>query len=111
LATVFAPRGPGAHELTHWRNGDPLAAAWIKGVALLLYVLDEIARRLIGGTRDRPLQWLPRAILWLVLVAVSGLSRPMQAAGNRRAELLCDAAAHAAGHSDWPTTNASRPVR
>jgi Zn-dependent protease with chaperone function len=89
-----------AHELAHWRRGDPIAAAWIKGVALPLYLLHEIARRLIGGTRNRPLQWLMRAILWSVLVTVSGIVRPMQAAGNRRAEYLCDAAAYAAGHGE-----------
>jgi len=89
-----------AHELAHWRRGDPIANAWIKGIALPLYLLHEIARRLIGGTRNRPLQWLMRAILWSVLVTVSGIVRPMQAAGNRRAEFLCDAAAYAAGHGE-----------
>jgi Zn-dependent protease with chaperone function len=89
-----------AHELAHWRRGDPIAAAWIKGVALPLYLLHEIARRLIGGTRNRPLQWVLRAVLWSVLVTVSGIVRPMQAAGNRRAEFACDAAAYRAGHGE-----------
>jgi len=89
-----------AHELAHWRRGDPIANAWIKGVALPLYLLHEIARRLIGGTRYRPLQWLLRAVLWSVLVTVSGLIRPMQAAGNRASEFAADKAAYAAGHGD-----------
>jgi len=89
-----------AHELAHWRNGDAIAVAWIKGVALPLYVLHELAYRLVRGVRYRPLQWLLRSILWSVLVTVSYLVRPCQSAGLRRAEYAADAAAMAAGHGD-----------
>lgn len=89
-----------AHELAHWRRGDATAQAWTKGVAAPLYVLHEIAHRLIRGARWRPVQWLLRSVLWSVLVTVKFIVRPALAKGLRDSEFHADDAAAQAGHGE-----------
>lgn len=89
-----------AHELVHWRHGDPIAMAWAKGVALPLYLLYELATRLLQVSRTRPLQWLIRFLLWSVMVTVKGVVIPLQAKTWREAEYRADAGAAGAGYAE-----------
>lgn len=90
-----------AHELAHWANGDPVARSFAKGVALPLYIMYEIATRLLNATnRIRPLQWLFRMLLWGVTTTVQGIVAPVQASAWRKEEYRADAAAAAAGYGE-----------
>jgi Zn-dependent protease with chaperone function len=93
-----ATAGVIAHELVHWRDGDAIAMAWARGVALPLYLLYELATRMLRATRWRPVQFSIRILLWPVLVTVHYGVIPIQAGVWRRAEYRADAIAAAAGY-------------
>jgi Zn-dependent protease with chaperone function len=89
-----------SHELVHWRNGDPISAAFLRGVAFPLYAVYASA----GWVRrraDHPvvtlLEWL---LLWPLLLTVKAFVMPMQAADARRAEFRADQGAVLAGYRD-----------
>jgi Zn-dependent protease with chaperone function len=71
---------------------------WSRGVALPLYLLFELATRLLRSTKSRPLQFTIRILLWPVLVTVHYGVIPIQAAVWRRAEYRADAIAAQAGY-------------
>lgn len=86
-----------AHELVHWRNGDAISAAFVRGVALPLYLVQAGAgwlRDRANGSVSRFLIWL---IFWPVFVTVQYLVVPMQAADSRQAEYRADEGAVRAG--------------
>lgn len=87
-----------AHELVHWRNGDPISAAFVRGVALPLYLVQASA----GWLRDRANNSLLRFLIWLVFwpvfITVQYFVVPMQAADSRQAEYRADEGAVRAGH-------------
>jgi Zn-dependent protease with chaperone function len=88
------------HELVHWRNGDPISAAFVRGVALPLYVVHGLAGwlvRVVGHPLFTVLIW---SILWPVLVTVKYVIMPLQAADTRRAEFRADRGAALAGYAD-----------
>lgn len=88
-----------AHELVHWRDGDAISMTWARGVALPLFVLYELANRMLHVARWRPVQFTIRVLLWPVLVTVNYFVIPVQAAYWRRQEYRADAAAAAAGYA------------
>lgn len=89
-----------SHELVHWRNADPVSAAFMRGVALPLYLIHAatgwLAKRL-GNSLGMLVLWV---VCWPVLVTVELLVMPMQAADARRAEEQADQGAVLAGHRD-----------
>jgi Zn-dependent protease with chaperone function len=87
-----------AHELAHWRDGDAIALAWGKGVALPLYLLYELATRLLRVVHNRPLHYLIRFLFWSVIVTTRYFVIPVQAGTWRAAEFRADAAAARAGY-------------
>lgn len=89
-----------AHELVHWRDGDAVAMAWARGVALPLYLLFELADRLLRFARWRPLSFLVRFLFWAVIVTVRRLVIPVQASTWRAAEFRADAIAAQAGYGE-----------
>jgi Zn-dependent protease with chaperone function len=89
-----------AHELVHWRDGDAISMVWARGVALPLYLLYELASRMLRSTRSRPVQFIIRVLLWPVLVTVRYGVIPIQASVWRRAEYRADAIAAAAGYGE-----------
>lgn len=89
-----------AHELVHWRDGDAIGMVWNRGVALPLYLLYELATRILRAAQSRPVQFTVRVLLWPVLVTVHYGVVPVQAAVWRRAEYRADAIAAAAGYGD-----------
>ena len=93
-----AVEGVIAHELGHWRNADSVSHTFVKGCGLPLYIMYEIAYRLVQASeRVRPLQWILRVLLWGVTTTVRFLVMPVQAQSWRTAELRADQAAAAAG--------------
>lgn len=87
-----------AHELVHWRDGDAIAMVWNRGVALPLYLLYELAVRILRSARSRPVQFTVRILLWPVLVTVHYGVIPIQAGSWQRAEYRADAVAAQAGY-------------
>jgi Zn-dependent protease with chaperone function len=89
-----------AHELVHWRDGDAIGMVWARGVALPLFLLYELATRMIQASRLRPVQFTIRVLLWPVLVTVRYGVIPIQASVWQAAEYRADATAAAAGYRD-----------
>ncbi len=89
-----------AHELVHWRDGDAVAMAWARGVALPLYLLYELASRLLSMARWRPLAFVVRFLFWSVIVTVRRLVIPVQASTWRAAEYRADAITAQAEYGD-----------
>lgn len=96
--TVIA--GVISHELVHWRNGDPISAAFVRGVALPLYLVHGMA----GWISERVNHPLATLLIWLVfwpvLVTVRFFIMPLQAADARQAEYRADQGAVLAGHGE-----------
>jgi len=87
-----------AHELVHWRNGDPISAAFVRGVALPLYLVQAGAGWLRDRARNSLLRFLVWTVFWPVFVTVRYVVVPMQAADSRQAEYRADEGAVLAGH-------------
>jgi Zn-dependent protease with chaperone function len=87
-----------AHELVHWRDGDAIGMVWARGVALPLYLLYELASRMLRSARARPVQFTIRMLLWPVLVTVRYGVIPLQARVWRDLEYRADAIVAAAGY-------------
>jgi Zn-dependent protease with chaperone function len=88
------------HELVHWRNGDPISAAFVRGVALPLYLVQAGGGWLRERARNSVLRFLVWLAFWPVFVTVRYFVVPMQAADSRRAEYRADEGAILAGHRD-----------
>lgn len=71
-----------------------------KGVALPLYLMHELAWRLLHRTRLRPLHMLIRVLFWSIIVTTRFLVIPIQARTWRDAEYAADRAAADAGYAD-----------
>lgn len=95
-----AVRGVIAHELAHWRWGDPIGSLMVKGVSLPLYLVYELAVKLdqVGSKATKLLMWVLSPILWGVQVCVKYVVAPVEAGASRRRELRADAAAMQAGY-------------
>jgi Zn-dependent protease with chaperone function len=87
-----------AHELVHWRNGDGISAAFVRGVALPLYLVQAGGGWLAARARNSVLRFLVWLAFWPVFVTVRYLVAPMQAADSRDAEFRADEGAVLAGH-------------
>lgn len=88
------------HELVHWRNGDPLSAAFVRGIALPLYLIHAGAGWLTGRTRHPFVLFGVWVVFWPVLLTVKYVIMPLQAVDTRRAEFRADQGAVLAGHRD-----------
>jgi Zn-dependent protease with chaperone function len=95
-----------SHELVHWRNGDPISAAFVTGVALPLYLVYEVLSRVTRGVQSElgtALMFAPLALLgwiafWPVMVTVKYIVLPLQSADVRRSEFRADQGAVLAGY-------------
>jgi len=95
-----------SHGLVHWRNGDPVGAAFVRGVALPLYwvyagirwLTHRVESRIALALAASPLILLMWTVFWPVVVTVRFVVMPMQAADTRRAEFRADQGAVRAGH-------------
>lgn len=87
-----------AHELVHWRNGDAISAAFVRGVGLPLYLVQAGGGWLAARARNSVLRFLVWIAFWPVFVTVRYFVAPMQAADSRRAEYRADEGSVLAGH-------------
>ncbi|MPZ28747.1 MAG: M48 family metalloprotease [Micromonosporaceae bacterium] len=89
-----------SHLLVHWRNGDPISAAFVRGAALPLYLVHGWAGW-AGRRVNHPLVSLVTwVVFWPVLLTVNQVIMPLQAVDVRRAEYRADQGAVLAGHRD-----------
>jgi Zn-dependent protease with chaperone function len=87
-------------EMVHWRHGHPLTRAWVRGVALPLALVYDLASWLFApttNTRARPLLFVFHILLWPVTVTVQYIMVPLQAKWWRRVTLEADATAARCG--------------
>ena len=96
----LAIAGVVCHQLVHWRNGDPVSAAFVRGVALPLYLVHAGAGWLIQNARHPLVPAVLWLLLWPVMVTVRFVILPLQAADARAAEYRADQGAVLAGHRD-----------
>jgi len=88
-----------SHELVHWRNGDPISAVFVRGVALPLYLPQAGAGWLLQRAGSSVvLRFLVWAVFWPVFITVKYVVLPMQAADARQAEYRADQGAVLVGH-------------
>jgi Zn-dependent protease with chaperone function len=87
-----------AHELVHWRNGDPVTAAFIRGIALPLYLIYAVPTWVTRKYPHPIIKFLMFLNFWPVLLTVRYVVMPLQAMDTRRAELRADQGAVLVGH-------------
>jgi Zn-dependent protease with chaperone function len=91
-------------ELIHWRGGHPVTALWVRGVALPLAIVYDVAAALFApttNTRARPLMFAFQLLLWPVTVTVQRIMVPLQAGWWRRATIEADRIAADAGWGEY----------
>ncbi len=86
------------HELTHWRNADPLSGMFVRGVALPLYLAYNVFTWLMNFSSNGLVRVALLAASWPLMVCIRFFVVPLQAAGSRAAEYRADQGAVAAGH-------------
>ncbi|GAA3768618.1 zinc metalloprotease HtpX [Plantactinospora mayteni] len=87
-----------AHELVHWRNGDPVSRVFVRGLALPLYLLFSAANYLLRVFPHPLVKLLVMLIAWPVTLTVRFLVVPSQSFDARASEYRADAGAALAGH-------------
>ncbi|GAA0356770.1 zinc metalloprotease HtpX [Actinoallomurus spadix] len=88
------------HELTHWNNADPVAAAFVRGMALPLYVLYSAATKLLDHINQPLTRIVLWAFMWPAAVTIRFFVMPLQARDLREAEYRSDRGAVLAGHRE-----------
>ncbi|HEY8472558.1 MAG TPA: M48 family metalloprotease [Natronosporangium sp.] len=89
-----------SHALVHWRNGDAISAAFVRGVALPLYLIYGFAGWVMRQLKHPLIALLVWLLLWPVLLTVRYFIMPLQAADTRQAEFRADQGAVLAGYRD-----------
>jgi Zn-dependent protease with chaperone function len=79
-----------AHELVHWRNGDAVTSAFVRGIALPLYLLYAFATWLNRVFPHPIIRFLVWYTFWPILVTVKYVVMPLQAMDTRQAEFRAD---------------------
>lgn len=88
-----------SHELTHWNNADAVAAAFVRGVALPLYLVYTLATAIIRVLKSHPvIKFIIWYWGWSALATVRFIVMPALAADARAGEYRSDKGAVAAGH-------------
>lgn len=88
-----------SHELVHWRNGDPVTSAFVRGVALPLYLVHAAGSWLMRTFQHPVIRFFVWAVFWPIFVTVKYVVMPLQAADTRLAEYRADGGAVLAGHA------------
>lgn len=89
-----------AHELTHWHNADAVSNAFVRGVALpvyLPYVFLQWFRRLLGPLLGPIFLLLFGWLIWPYYFAMRVMIAPAHASDTRPAEIMADRGAVDAG--------------
>ncbi|HEX5597954.1 MAG TPA: M48 family metalloprotease [Micromonosporaceae bacterium] len=89
-----------SHELVHWRSGDEVNSAIIRGVGLPLLLVHAVPAWLMRTFPHPATNFLVYLIFWPVLLTMKYLVLPLNAWDVRKAEYRADAGAVAAGYAE-----------
>ncbi|HEX5542385.1 MAG TPA: M48 family metalloprotease [Micromonospora sp.] len=89
-----------SHELVHWRTGDEITSAFVRGVGLPLVLVHAVPAWLMRTFPHTATKFVVFLLFWPVLLTMRYLVIPLQAMDARQAEYRADAGAVIAGHGD-----------
>lgn len=86
-----------SHELVHWRTGDEVTSAFVRGVALPLFLLHALPVWLMRSFPHPATNFVVFLVFWPVLLTMKYLVMPLHARDIRAAEYRADLGAVHAG--------------
>ncbi|TDB99402.1 hypothetical protein E1091_06980 [Micromonospora fluostatini] len=89
-----------SHELVHWRTGDEVTGAFVRGVGLPLVLVHAVPTWLMRTFPHPATNLAMFLFFWPVLVTMRYLVLPLHARDVRAAEYRADAGAVLAGHAE-----------
>ncbi|MGW1062348.1 M48 family metalloprotease [Micromonospora rubida] len=88
-----------SHELVHWRTGDEVTSAFVRGVALPLVLIHAVPTWLMRTFPHPVTDFLLFVFFWPVLLTMKYVVLPLHSRDVRAAEYRADAGAVLAGHA------------
>ncbi|MGW0503844.1 M48 family metalloprotease [Micromonospora sp. NPDC003241] len=89
-----------SHELVHWRTGDEITSAFVRGVGLPLVLVHAVPTWLMRRFPHPATNLFVFLFFWPVLLTMKYLVQPLHRADVRAAEYRADLGAVAAGYAD-----------
>jgi Zn-dependent protease with chaperone function len=87
-----------SHELVHWRTGDEITSAFVRGIALPLVLIHAVPTWLMRTFPHSATNFIVFIFFWPVLLTMKYLVMPLHSRDIRTAEYLADQGAVIAGH-------------
>ncbi|RGC67085.1 heat shock protein HtpX [Micromonospora sp. MW-13] len=88
-----------SHELVHWRTGDEVTSAFVRGVGLPLVLVHAVPTWLMRTFPHPGTNFVVFVFFWPVLLTMKYLVLPLHSRDVRAAEYRADAGAVLAGHA------------
>lgn len=88
-----------SHELVHWRTGDEVTSAFVRGVALPLVLVHAVPTWLMRTFPHPATNFVVFIFFWPVLLTMKYVVLPLHSRDVRTAEYRADAGAVLAGHA------------
>ncbi|MFF3854862.1 M48 family metalloprotease [Micromonospora sp. NPDC002575] len=88
-----------SHELVHWRTGDEVTSAFVRGVALPLVLVHAVPTWLMRTFPHPATNFVVFVFFWPVLLTMKYVVLPLHSRDVRAAEYRADAGAVLAGHA------------
>ncbi|WP_229400141.1 M48 family metalloprotease [Micromonospora okii] len=88
-----------SHELVHWRTGDEVTSAFVRGVALPLVLVHAVPTWLMRAFPHPATNFVVFLFFWPVLLTMKYAVLPLHSRDVRAAEYRADAGAVLAGHA------------
>ncbi|MCI4061718.1 M48 family metalloprotease [Micromonospora sp. R77] len=88
-----------SHELVHWRTGDEVTSAFVRGVALPLVLVHAVPTWLMRTFPHPATNFVVFVVFWPVLLTMKYVVLPLHSRDVRAAEYRADAGAVLAGHT------------
>ncbi|WP_433531786.1 M48 family metalloprotease [Micromonospora sp. CA-263727] len=89
-----------SHELVHWRTGDEITSAFVRGVGLPLVLVHAVPAWLVRRFAHPATNLFVFVFFWPVLLTMKYLVQPLHRADIRAAEYRADMGAVVAGHAE-----------
>lgn len=89
-----------SHELVHWRTGDEVTSAFVRGVGLPLVLVHAVPIWLMRRFPHPATNFMVFMFFWPVLVTMKYLVMPLHSRDVREAEYRADLGAVVAGHTE-----------
>ncbi|GAB3848862.1 hypothetical protein GCM10029963_32380 [Micromonospora andamanensis] len=89
-----------SHELVHWRTGDEITSAFVRGVGLPLVLVHAVPTWLMRKFPHPATNMFVFVFFWPVLLTMKYLVQPLHRADVRAAEYRADLGAVMTGHTE-----------